>query len=301
MSEHQTSSTAPRTVDAPGATLTYDVHPAGSAVGGGGRRPLVLVGSPMDASGFTALAEQVTDRTVVTLDPRGTGRSVRSDGAAQSNPREHAGDLAQVIEALGGGPVDVFASSGGAINALQLVSGQPELIHTLVAHEPPLAQVLPDRAEVVRACQVVHDRYQQEGQAAGMAAFMALTMTEGPLPEGFAAQLGQSPVDAAAMGLPTEDDGSRDDPLLGQNMTTCSPHELDLDSLRAAATRIVVAAGEESGQQMAARAAGALAAELGTEAVMFPSHHAGFTPQEWGMGSEPEPFGKRLLEVLDRP
>ena len=61
------------TIDVPGATVAYDVHGELSA----GSVPLVLIGSPMDAGGFAALAAQFQDRTVVTYDPRNTGRSTR--------------------------------------------------------------------------------------------------------------------------------------------------------------------------------------------------------------------------------
>ena len=47
-------------------------------------------------------------------------------------------------------------------------------------------------------------------------------------------------------GLPTEDDGSRTDPLMGQNMISGTTYEPDFDALRSASTRIVIAAGVES-------------------------------------------------------
>ncbi|MFE1715611.1 alpha/beta fold hydrolase, partial [Streptomyces sp. NPDC058728] len=104
-------------LDTTGATVRYDVR-GGLPDSGADGPALFLIGSPMDASGFLTLASHFTDRTVVTYDPRGTGRSIRTDGAAESMPEEHADDLRRVIEALGSGPVDVFASSGGAVNAL---------------------------------------------------------------------------------------------------------------------------------------------------------------------------------------
>ena len=47
-------------------------------------------------------------------------------------------------------------------------------------------------------------------------------------------------------GMPTEDDGSRTDPLMGQNMISGTEYEPDFDALRPASTRIVIAAGAES-------------------------------------------------------
>jgi pimeloyl-ACP methyl ester carboxylesterase len=136
------------TLSAPGATIYYDVR---EAEGPNGAPPLMIIGSPMDAGGFTTLAGHFPDRTVVTYDPRGAARSKRTDGAERTIPEEHADDLHRVIEALGSGPVDLFASSGGAVNALALVARHPEDVRTLVAHEPPTAQVLPDREEAMAA------------------------------------------------------------------------------------------------------------------------------------------------------
>ena len=106
------------TLDVPGAVLHYDVRSSDSST----QPVLLLFGSPMGAGGFAALAEHFADRTVVTYDPRGAERSKRTDGALQSTPDEHADDLHRLISALDAGPVDMFASSGGAVNALALVA-----------------------------------------------------------------------------------------------------------------------------------------------------------------------------------
>ncbi|MEU3604095.1 alpha/beta hydrolase [Streptomyces sp. NPDC035033] len=283
-----------RTLETAGATLRYDVRP------GTGRdpRPLLLIGSPMDATGFTTLASHFTDRTVVTYDPRGVGRSETAEGApVEIRPEEHADDLARLIEELAAGPVDVFASSGGAVNALALVARRPELVHTLVAHEPPAAGLVPDGAEALAACEDVRATYLRDGWGAGMAKFIALTSHQGPIPAGWAGL----PVPPETYGLPAEDDGRRDDPLLGRNMRGCTSYVPDTEALKAAAgtTRIVVAAGEESRRELAARAAAALAERLGTPLAVFPSHHGGFLGGEFGQRGAPEAFAKTLREVLE--
>ncbi|MFD3566078.1 alpha/beta fold hydrolase [Streptomyces sp. NPDC058667] len=281
-----------RTLDTTGATLRYDVRPGT----GTDDRPLLLIGSPMDATGFTTLASHFPDRTVVTYDPRGVGRSERTDGAAESLPEEHADDLARLIEALGSGPVDLFASSGGAVNALALVARRGDLVHTLVAHEPPTAQLLPDREAALEACAGVHATYLREGWGPGMAAFLAVTSRKGPFPADWADEPAPSP---AAFGLPTEDDGSRDDPLLGRNIRGCTSYRPDLAALRAAPTRIVVAAGKESEGEFAARAAAAVAEGLGTPLAVFPSHHGGFLGGEFGQHGAPAEFAETLRAVLN--
>src|SRR5262249_39326473 len=121
-------------LDAPGVTLRYDVRAADGENPG---PPVLMIGSPMDARGFVTLASHFPDRTVVTYDPRGVARSERTDDAREATPDEHADDLHRVISAVDSGPVDIFASSGGAVNALALVARYPEDVRTLVAHEPP--------------------------------------------------------------------------------------------------------------------------------------------------------------------
>jgi pimeloyl-ACP methyl ester carboxylesterase len=283
-----------RTLETPGATIWYDVR-GGRTDAGAEDAVLFLVGSPMDASGFVTLASHFTDRTVVTYDPRGAGRSIRKDGAAEIVPEEHADDLRQVIEALDVGAVDMFASSGGAVNALALVSRHPELVRTLVAHEPPAAPVLPDSEAALAVCADIHATYMRDGLGPAMAKFIAMVGRKGPFPADWADEPAPDP---AAFGLPTEDDGSRDDPLLGQNMRGCTGYRPDFDALRAASTRIVVAAGKESEGEFCARAAVEVAAGLGTEPAIFPSDHGGFMGGEYGQHGAPAEFAEALREVL---
>src|SRR3954467_5876299 len=124
-----TETTTQQTLEVPGAVLAFDVEPNL----GSGAPVLLLIGSPMGAAGFGTLSRYFTDRTVVRYDPRGVDRSRRTDGAATTTPEEHADDVHRIIAALGCGSVDLFASSGGAVNALALVARHPEQVRTLVA------------------------------------------------------------------------------------------------------------------------------------------------------------------------
>lgn len=284
---------ATRTLDVPGATLTYDVRAGGS----GDTAPLFLIGSPMGAAGFGTLSGHFADRTIVTYDPRGSERSSKPDMTSESTPDEHADDVHRIIQELGGEPVDLFASSGGATNALALVARHPEDVRTLVAHEPPVAAVLPDRENAQAAARAVHETYQRSGFGAGMAHFIALVSHQGELPDGWAAQ---PPPDPAMFGMPTQDDGSRTDPLLGQNMLTGTTYEPDFNALRAASTRIVIAAGVESDGILPSRAAFVIAERLGSEVVLFPSGHGGFMGGEYGQQGDPDAFAARLRQVLER-
>ncbi|QNP61502.1 alpha/beta fold hydrolase [Streptomyces genisteinicus] len=288
--------TEPRTftLEADGATLRYDIR-AGDGTNREGTPALLMIGSPMDATGFVTLASYFTDRTVVTYDPRGVGRSERTDGADRATPEEHADDVRRVIEALGTGPVDVFASSGGAVNALALVARHGHLVRTLVAHEPPAAPVLPDHEAVLAACTDIHATYLRQGLGPAMAKFIAVAGRKGVFPADAADEPAPDP---AAFGLPTEDDGSRDDPLLGQNMLSCTGFRPDTGALRAAPTRVVIAAGKESADEFPARAAAEIAAALGSDLAVFPSHHAGFLGGEFGQEGAPAEFAQTLREIL---
>jgi pimeloyl-ACP methyl ester carboxylesterase len=283
------------TLETPDVDLVYEVHPPTTA--GAGRPTLLLAGHPMDPRGFDTLVSYFTDRTVVAYDPRGIGRSVRKDGSDQRTPEMHATDLHALIEALDAdGPVDVFASSGGAVNALALVAAHPDDVGILVAHEPPLLAYLPDAEGAFAAERAVQAAYQERGFGAGMAAFIALTAWPGQFDDAYAAQ----PLpDPAQFGMPTDDDGRRDDPLLSGTANAITAYRPDVAALQAAPTRVVLAAGVESREVLTGRATAALAAALGVPLTEFPSHHGGFMGGEFGYAGQPEAFAARLHEVLD--
>jgi len=279
------------TLDVPGAVLSYDIRSSDASA----EPVLLIIGSPMGADGFVTLAGHFADRTVVTYDPRGAGRSRRTDGAAESTPDEHADDLHRLIGALDAGPVDIFASSGGAVNALALVAKHPEQVRTLAAHEPPATQQLPDREPALAACDDIQQSYLRSGFGPAMAKFIALVSYQGPIPADY---LDQPAPDPAAFGLPAQDDGARNDPLLGQNIVTCNYYQHDLDALRAAPTRVVIGVGAQSGAGLAGRAAVAVAERLGTTPVTFPGGHGGFLGGEYGQTEEPDAFAATLRDVL---
>ncbi len=280
-----------RTLDVPGAVLTYDIRKSTTSDG----PVLLVIGSPMGASGFVTLTGHFPDRTVVTYDPRGVERSTKADPASPSTPLEHADDLHRLIAELGAGPVDLFASSGGAVNALALVAEHPEQVRTLVAHEPPVAAILPDREGALAACRAVHETYQRSGFGAGMARFIVTVGHSGPFGPDDA---NEPPPDPAMFGLPAADDGTRTDPLLGQNIISCTHFEPDFAALRAASTRIVLGAGAESAGTLAHRGAVAVAERLGTTPVTFPGGHGGFLGNEYGQPGDPDGFAAKLREVL---
>jgi pimeloyl-ACP methyl ester carboxylesterase len=280
------------TLDVPGAVLTFDVRANGTA----DEPPLMLIGSPMGAAGFGSLSKFLHGRTIITYDPRGAERSTKTDVSSPVDPTIHADDISRIIDAVEEGPVDLFATSGGAVNALALVTEHPDQVRTLVAHEPPLASQLPDREAAEATVRAIRDSYQQRGWGAGMAHFIAVVSHRGEFDGDFARQPGPDP---QTFGMPAEDNGDRTDVMLGQNLITVTHFEPDYDALRNASTRIVMAAGEDSQGEMANRGAYAVAERLGTTPVVFPSDHGGFMGGEYGQQpGKPEEFAAKLREVL---
>jgi pimeloyl-ACP methyl ester carboxylesterase len=286
--------TTTHTLSTAEADIAYDVH--GPVPTADGRPLLFMVGQPMTADGFDALASYLPNRTVITYDPRGLGRSVRKDGRVDNDPTIQASDLHALIEALGAGPVEMFASSGGAVTALALVAAYPDDVLTLVAHEPPLIPVLPDAAAAERAQAAVRDAYDANGSNAGMAAFIAMTSWQGEFTDEYFAQAAPDP---AAFGMPTEDDGSRDSPLLSDRSWAVTSYRPDVDALVAAPTRVVIAVAEQSGNSFTGRTTHATADLLSQRATVFPSHHGGFVGGNSGYAGQPEAFARKLREVLD--
>ena len=248
----------------------------------------------MDAVGFTSLRQRFPDRPTVTYDPRGSGRNPTA--TAPLTREQHADDLHAVITALGAGLVDVFASSGGAVNALALVAAHPEDVDRVVAHEPPVAAFLPDRDQALAVCADIRATYEASGHGAAMAKFIAFVMHDGEVD---AAYLDRPAPDPAQFGMPATDDGSRTDPLM-RNIPAGNAYVPDLDALTAVGDRLVLAVGAESGDTFAARGARSVAAALGREPVVFPGSHAGFLGGEYGQHGVPDAFADALRAVLRR-
>lgn len=279
------------TVEVPGAVLTYDVREPETP---SEHRPLFIFGSPMAASGFEQLISRFDDRKVITYDPRGAERStLTADGTVSGEL--HGEDMHRVVQAAGLGTVDAFGSSGGGAFALHWIVEFPRDVRTLVAHEPPLSTILEDREMAIRVSEHIVATYQREGYGPAMAAFIQLVMHSGPLPDDY---LDRPAPDLAEFGLPTDDDGSRDDALLSRNLAA-PPFEPDLETLRASTVRIVPAIGTEGEGTLARRGGEALAAQLRVQPIVFPGDHGGFTATPMSPHNEPAAFAAKLREVLD--
>lgn len=258
-------------LDVPGATLHYDVTGSGPI--------LLLAGVPMDAAGFAPVVPLLAaDHTVVTYDPRGIARSTVADPSAQVTRATLADDLRRLLAAVTDGPADILASSGGAVVALELAVRHPSRIRTLVAHEPPVTELLADAAAHRAATESWCESNRTEGTAIAMGRFLA--------------HIGIAPPEAAGHPMPMPAESLRDADFFLRNLINAVTFDVaDLDELRAAPVRLVVGAGETSKGQVANQTARALADQLPAELVVFPGDHGGF-------GGEPDAFATRLREVL---
>jgi clorobiocin biosynthesis protein CloN7 len=266
------------TLEAPGARLYYERRGSGPL--------LLMIGSPMDSSGFTPLASALADRyTVVTYDPRGIANSSREDTTQDVTPTQQADDVHRLLSALGAGPVDLFGSSGGAVVGLALVTVHPDQVRTLVAHEPPVTELLPDSDQRRAEIDDIYDTYRAEGADKAMQKFMAHAgLSQGPAQQADAPQWEPSAEQVARMRATT-------DHFLAHLLRPTTRYRPDIQALRAASTRVVVAGGATSKGQLANRTAVALADQLGTTVVDFPGDHGGFL-------ALPEQFGRELDKVL---
>ena len=265
-------------LDVPGARLYYERRSNGPL--------LLLIGSPMDSSGFTPLASALVDHyTVVTYDPRGIGHSSREDTSEDVTPAQQADDVHRLLSALGGEPADLFGSSGGAVVGLALVTAHPDQVRTLVAHEPPVLELLPDAAQLRAQIEDIYDTHRVEGADKAMQKFMAHAgLGAGPAREADAPRWEPSPEQLARMRATTEH-------FLAHLLRPTTRYRPDIEALRAASTRIVVAGGATSKGQLANRTVVALADQLGTTVLDFPGDHGGFL-------ALPEQFGRVLDQVL---
>jgi pimeloyl-ACP methyl ester carboxylesterase len=236
----------------------------------------------MDAAAFAPLADQLAaDHTVVTTDPRGINRSPLDDPGQDSTPGLRADDLARLIAHLDAGPATVFGSSGGAVTALALVQSHPELVGTVIAHEPPFFALLEDRERLAAQTEDLIATYLSGDVLGAWAKFM--DQANIALPDGALEQMF----------------GGERDPQAVSDERRWFTHELrgtvgwrpDLEALRAAAPRVVVGIGEQSAGQHCDRVSRALAGALGIEPVLFPGDHIGFV-------EDPERFAARLRSVL---
>ncbi|NUP82985.1 MAG: alpha/beta hydrolase [Nonomuraea sp.] len=262
-------------LDVPDGRLRYHVRGSGPL--------LLLTGSPMGAGPFSPLAEELAgEYTVLTHDPRGISGSTLQDPEQDSTPDLRADDLVALMDALGAETADVLGSSGGAVTGLALVTRHPARVRTLVAHEPPLLELLPDAAEQRAGVDDMVETFRREGPGAAFAKFMASA--------GF--DTGEGAPEPPPSESPEQDlaDAAR---FFLHELRGTTRYVPDVAALKAGPARVVVGIGVESGNLSTFRTSRALTELLGTPPVEFPGEHGGFL-------SHPKEFADVLREVLAR-
>ncbi|MGQ4385249.1 alpha/beta fold hydrolase [Streptomyces sp. SAS_270] len=247
------------TLDVPGARLHYEIRGSG---------PLLLVtGAPMAAVHFAPLADALArHHTVVTHDPRGISGSPVDDPEQDSTPELRANDLVALLDALGADSADVFGSSGGAVTGLALVAQHPKRVRTLVAHEPPVLELLPDAAERRAVTDDIVEAFHKEGIGAAWMKFMTASGLVG----------GGDGAPTALPGDLSEQDLADSARFFAHELRGTTRHVPDVSALKAGPTRVVIGIGAASGHLVTYRTSVALAERLGTPPVEFPGDHGGF-------------------------
>lgn len=266
-----------RSIDVPGARLHYEVRGSGPV--------LLVIGSPMAAAEFAPLAiAMAADHTVVTYDPRGFAGSPVDDPNGPSNPDLRAEDVVAILDDLGVASADVFGSSGGAVTGLALVARFPGRVRTLIAHEPPLLELLPDAEEQRAGSQAITETFLTDGLPAAWMKFMVNA--------GFdLAAFGDGPPEPQGEPVNPEQELAEGARFFVHDLAPTTQYLPDFDALRESQSRIVIGLGAESGHLLTYRTSVAVADRLGTSPVEFPGDHGGF------MGATGE-FAARLRTVL---
>ena len=267
-----------QTLKVPGAQIYYEIYGSGPIL-------LMIPGGPADAAAFTALARTLADRyTAVPYDPRGNSRSVLDGPVSDLHLDLFGDDAAQLLTALGDGPAYVLGSSGGAQIGLNLAARYPERVRTLVAHEPPCTEPLPN-AEEHRAFRRELDAiYKAHGAGAAMQKFMSSAGLDAPPAKD--APPPSPEAQAAFARVMTNLDF-----FFGHGMKAIAEYIPDIARLKEGTPRVVVGVGEATKGHIAHQTALALAERLGVAPVVFPGDHGGYS-------SQPEAFAKLLDHVL---
>jgi acetyltransferase/esterase len=267
------------TLPVPGASVYYEVR---------GRGPVLLLipGGNGDAVPFAPAADALADRyTVVAYDRRGFSRSRLDGPVPERRIQTDSDDAHRLLNHLSGEPAYVFGSSSGAIVALDLVCRHRQQCRTVIAHEPPIATVLPDGAQWLRFFDEVYDTYCRFGVDSAM--------------EKFGAKMGLDGIRQR----PPADEGSPRGVVMGdrarRNRDFWLKHEVrqyprfvpDAAALKAPLPRLVLAGGRDSRKYFPYRATTVLAEQLGSTVADFPRGHVGYV-------THPAEFAVRLAEVL---
>ncbi len=255
------------TLAVPGARLHYEVRGAGPLL-------LLIPGGNSDAAVFEPLAAVLSaDHRVVSYDPRGYSRTALDGPPTDQRIEVHADDAYRLLDHLAAAdePAQVFGSCAGGIVALELAMRHPSRVRSVVSHEPPTMELLPDAARYRELVDDAHEVFRREGVAAALRKLQPL--------------FGGRPAPA----LPEAHDNSAF--FLAHVLRPSTRFVPDLAALAAVADRVVVAGGHGSRTHVIHQPALVLAKRLGHELAEFPGGHVGYA-------KHPVEFAGRLVDVL---
>jgi pimeloyl-ACP methyl ester carboxylesterase len=258
-------------VDVPGATLYYKTRGSGPVV-------LVIQGGAADADGSDALATHLEgDFTIVSYDRRGLSRSALKPGAPPADVRRHTEDASIILATITSEPAFVFGVSIGALIGLDLVTTHPNQIRTLVAHEPPLKQLLPSD-ELERALheqEEVEVAFRNEGVRAAMMKFLQFSGVD----------FGDKEADAPAPQIsPYMADNLQF--FLANDAPAVRQYQIDPLLLEKVKSKVIPSAGLTSSANWPNHCAARLAELLHVELRHFPGGHNAYGSRPRGVADE---------------
>ncbi|MEV8624827.1 alpha/beta hydrolase [Streptomyces sp. NPDC051079] len=270
----------------PGATLRYETRGTGPVL-------LLIPGGAGDAGLYEGMADLLAGAgyTVVSYDQRGLSRSPLDGPLADQRVEVWAEDARAVLDAVvpDGEAAYVYGGSSGAIVALALLAAHPGRLRRVVAHEPPLVELLADPGPYRAHFAEVRELHRTQGLGPAMARFAETP--DGRRPEPAAGQRRHAELPEAIRPMASR---------MAANMPVFLEHVLcpfsssapDLDGLRAAAGKLVLGVGRESdGQEALVGPARRIAEVTGAAAVVFPGGHLGCVER-------PEEFAEALLTAM---
>lgn len=266
-------------LDVPGARLYYETRGSGTVL-------LLIVGGNGDAATYQRAADLLADRyTVITYERRGFSRSPLDGPVPEQRLTTDGDDAHRLLSHVTDEPAHVFGSSSGAIVTLDLATRYPNQVRTVIAHEPPMANLLPDADRWLAVMDTVYDTYRESGVGEAMRKF---TDAMGVVPPKVVPDDRIPPPEVAEMIA-----------RIKQNLTFWLENEArqypryvpDVAVLKAMSDRIVLAGGLDSQNKFPYRPNTVLAEQLGVPIARFAGGHVGY-------GTHPAEFAARLHDVL---
>ncbi|GAA2616625.1 alpha/beta hydrolase [Actinomadura fulvescens] len=265
----------------PGARLYYEVAGTGPTL-------LMIHAGTGEADDWHRLRAHLTRSfRVVTYDRRGSSRSRLTKPAGWITIRRHAEDAAALLKHVGGGPAHALGSSGGGTVLLELTARHPELLKTVVPHEPAVCEMggAKECARVRKVGKAANAVYRiTRNSDLAMLTFIAGTNDDDEVEPGAPPAPPLTPERAARL---KKNDGF----FLGHEIREILGYHIPLAKLRAVNSKIVPIHGKYAGKGMK-REVHALTQALGTKPPLtFPGGHTGYI-------IHPEKFATELHKTL---